>query len=83
MNPDVILMMSRHGNDPAVDIVNQTHFKFTNAVKNNRVYSFDGTYLLGMNPRTPKAVIEVAKKLYPEINLPSGYSLAALNKASK
>jgi iron complex transport system substrate-binding protein len=76
-------MMSRHGNDPAIDIVNQTHFKFTNAVKNNRVYSFDGTYLLGMNPRTPKAVIEVAKKLYPEINLPSGYSLAALNKASK
>ncbi len=83
MNPDVILMMSRHGNDPTVDIVNQTHFKFTNAVKNNRVYSFDGTYLLGMNPRTPKAVIEVAKQLYPEVNLPSGYSLAALNKASK
>ncbi len=83
MNPDVILMMSRHGNDPSVDIANQSHFKFTNAVKNNRVYSFDGTYLLGMNPRTPKAVIEVAKKLYPEINLPNGYSLAALNKASK
>lgn len=83
MNPDIILMMSRHGNDPTVDIVNQTHFKFTNAVKNKRVYSFDGTYLLGMNPRTPKAVIEVAKQLYPEVNLPSGYSLVAINTASK
>jgi len=83
MNPDVILMMSRHGDDPVVDITNQTHFKFTNAVKNKRVYSFDGTYLLGMNPRTPKAVIEVAKQLYPEVNLPSGYSLAAINTASK
>lgn len=83
MNPDIILMMSRHGNDPAVDIVNQTHFKFTNAVKNNRVYSFDGTYLLGMNPRTPKAVIEVAQKLYPDVNLPKGYLLAAVNNPAK
>ncbi len=79
MNPDVILMMSRHGNDPTVDIANQTHFKFTNAVKYQRIYSFDGTYLLGMNPRTPKAVIEVAKKLYPEVNLPNGNSLVAIN----
>tara|TARA_B100000809_G_scaffold99996_1_gene98578 strand:+ start:5815 stop:6723 length:909 start_codon:yes stop_codon:yes gene_type:complete len=83
MNPDVILMMSRHGNDPTVNIANQIHFKFTNAVKNQRVYSYDGTYLLGMNPRTPKAVIEVAKQLYPEVNLPSDYSLAAINMASK
>lgn len=78
MNPDVILMMSRHGDEAMANIAKQGHFKFTNAVKNQRLYSFDGSYLLGMNPRTPKAVIELAKKLYPEVKLPSGYPWSAL-----
>jgi iron complex transport system substrate-binding protein len=83
MNPDVILIMSRHGNDAMVEIAKQGHFKFTNAVKNKRVYSFDGTYLLGMNPRTPKAVIGLATKLYPEVKLPSGYVMTDMSKASE
>ncbi len=83
MNPDVILIMSRHGNDAMVEIAKQGHFKFTDAVKNKRVYSFDGTYLLGMNPRTPKAVIGLATKLYPEVKLPSGYLMTELPEAGE
>ena len=83
MNPDVILMMSRHGDELMNSIAKQGHFKFTNAVKNQRVYSFDGTYLLGMNPRTPKAVIELAQKLYPEVELPSGYPWSSLTNTGE
>ncbi|WP_166112751.1 ABC transporter substrate-binding protein [Pseudoalteromonas sp. Z9A5] len=72
-NPDVIITMGRHGDDPLTNITKLDHFKFSNAAKNKQVYSFDGSYLLGMGPRTPQAVVELASVLHPKAKLPAGY----------
>lgn len=72
-NPDAIITMGRHGDDPLTDIAKLAHFKFSNAAKNKQVYSFDGSYLLGMGPRTPQAVVELASVLHPSTQLPTGY----------
>lgn len=77
MNPDVIISMGRHGDDKTVDLTQITHFKFSNAVKNNQVHVVDGGYLLGMGPRTPQAVVELATTLHPNVPLPAGYRLRA------
>lgn len=73
LNPDVIITMGRHGDDPLVKLEKFAHFKFSNAVKNGQVHSFDGSYLLGMGPRTPQAVVELAHTFHPQAKLPAGY----------
>lgn len=73
LNPDVIITMGRHGDDPQLKLAKLAHFKFSNAVKNGQVHSFDGSYLLGMGPRTPQAVVELAHTLHPQAQLPQGY----------
>ena len=81
LNPDVIITMGRHGDDPLPKIEKLAHFKYSNAVKNGQVYSFDGSYLLGMGPRTPQAVVELAHTFYPQAQLPSGYQFRFLQTA--
>lgn len=74
LNPDVIVTMSKHSNEALLPQIKKlTHFKYSNAVKNKQVYSFDGSYLLGMGPRTPQAVVELAKTLHPNKQLPTDY----------
>lgn len=73
LNPDVIITMGRHGDDPIIKLEKLAHFKFSNAVKNGQVHSFDGSYLLGMGPRTPQAAVELAHTFHPEAQLPQGY----------
>lgn len=81
MNPDVIISMGRHGDQKATDLSQVPHFKFSNAVKNNRVLLIDGTYLLGMGPRTPQAVVELATLLHPNTTLPNDYRFRAAQSA--
>ncbi|MFY8351081.1 heme/hemin ABC transporter substrate-binding protein [Pseudoalteromonas sp. SSM20] len=83
MSPDFIIAMGRHGQDKVADLASIPHFKFSNAVKNNQVLIFDGSYLLGMGPRTPQAVTELASKLHPNAQLPYGYQFSALQSAPK
>lgn len=73
LNPDAIITMGRHGDTPMENVSKLAHFKFSNAVKNKQVYSFDGSYLLGMGPRTPQAVVELASVLHPNAKLPTTY----------
>ncbi|NMR26175.1 ABC transporter substrate-binding protein [Pseudoalteromonas sp. NEC-BIFX-2020_015] len=81
INPDIIITMGRHGDDPLPKIEKLAHFKYTNAVKNGQVHSFDGSYLLGMGPRTPQAVVELAHTFHPKTRLPSGYNYQFLQTA--
>ncbi|AIY67451.1 heme/hemin ABC transporter substrate-binding protein [Pseudoalteromonas piratica] len=83
MNPDFIIAMGRHGQDKVADLASIPHFKFSNAVKKNQVLIFDGSYLLGMGPRTPQAVAELASKLHPNAKLPNDYQFSALQSATK
>ncbi len=82
INPDVIITMGRHGDDPLVKLEKLAHFKFSNAVKNGQVHSFDGSYLLGMGPRTPQALVELAHTFHPDTQLPSGYKYRYASSAS-
>lgn len=76
LNPDVILMMGTHGGNNTEKLAKLPHFQFSNAVKNQRVYTFDGGYLLGMGPRTPQAVVELASLFYLNGQLPQGYQFS-------
>lgn len=67
MNPDVIISMGStgsHMNSATSKLAKLPHFKYTNAVKNQRIYEFDGSALLGMSPRTIASVIELANALH-------------------
>ncbi|MBQ4860547.1 ABC transporter substrate-binding protein [Pseudoalteromonas sp. MMG013] len=77
MNPDIIVTMGRHGANKSIDVSKITHFKYSNAVKNKQVFTFDGSYLLGMSPRTPQAVVELAKAIHANVTYPAGYQLRA------
>lgn len=73
INPDVIITMGRHGQDQLAKVEQLPHFKFSNAVKNKQIFTIDGTYLLGMGPRSPQAVVELATWLHPDAKLPENY----------
>jgi len=75
LNPEVILTMGARGTANAEKVKNMPHFKHSIAVKNNQVFSLDGGYLLGMGPRTPQAVVEVAMIFHSQAKLPEHYSL--------
>lgn len=75
LNPDVIITMGRAGQHNTDKLAELPHFRFSNAVKNNRVFVVNGSFLLGMGPTTPKAVIDLATKLHPQASLPHQYDL--------
>ncbi|GEA11228.1 hemin ABC transporter substrate-binding protein [Alteromonas sp. KUL49] len=75
LNPDVIITMGRAGQHNTDKLAELPHFRFSNAVKNNRVFVVNGSFLLGMGPTTPKAVIDLATKLHPQASLPRHYAL--------
>lgn len=75
LNPDVIITMGRAGQHNTDNLAELPHFRFSNAVKNNRVYVVNGSFLLGMGPTTPKAVIDLATKLHPQASFPRQYDL--------
>ena len=75
MNPDIIITMGRHGAERVDMLKELPHFKYSNAIKNNRVHVINGSYLLGMGPRTPQAVVELANIFHPDIALPALYEL--------
>lgn len=66
--PDVILMMSRHGKSGKSEIIDslKSHpvLKLTPAVKNNKIITMDGMYLLGFGPRTGLAMQDLAEQVY-------------------
>lgn len=66
MAPDVILGMARHSEDEKIDLTKLSHFAMSPAVQNNRVFLFEGSYLLGMGPRTPTAVVELIEAIHPQ-----------------
>ena len=76
LNPDVIIMMGHQGKNNTQELAKLPHFQFSNAVKNQRVHTFDGGYLLGMGPRTPQAVVELASLLHRNGQLPAGYQFS-------
>ena len=76
LNPDVIIMMGHQGKNNTQELAKLPHFQFSNAVKNQRVHTFDGGYLLGMGPRTPQAVVELATVLHLKGQLPAGYQFS-------
>ena len=83
INPDVIITMGRHGKSQSLDVAKIPHFKYSNAVKNNKVLTFNGSYLLGMSPRTPQAVTELAKAIHSGVSYPNHYRLRAAQTSDK
>ena len=81
LNPDVIISMGIGANDqqPSAEILSV--FKYSNAIKNGRIYNFDALYLLSMGPRTPQAAVELAHAFYPKTRLPDGYQYRFLKLA--
>jgi|OM-RGC.v1.006530752 iron complex transport system substrate-binding protein len=76
LNPDIIVMMGNHGSNNSDNLAKLPHFQFSNAIKNQQVFTFDGAYLLGMGPRTPQAVVELASLFYLNGQLPQGYQFS-------
>lgn len=63
-NPDVILMMERHGDgNAASDILANAAIAQTPAGQNKRLIRMNGLYLLGFGPRTASAVRELSDDL--------------------
>ncbi|MGH1486524.1 MAG: heme/hemin ABC transporter substrate-binding protein [Cellvibrionaceae bacterium] len=80
LNPDVIVVMNR-GDNILTELKNLPHFKYSNAVKHNAVFTIDGNYLLGFGPRTPQAIVELGTMIHPNFPLPEGYKLRYPNNA--
>jgi len=65
-NPDVILMMDSGiqsvGGEEGV--LKSPGVELTNAAKNSRIYSMEGTYLIGFSPRLGSAVLDLMQLLH-------------------
>ncbi|MFO7846273.1 MAG: ABC transporter substrate-binding protein [Balneolaceae bacterium] len=69
-NPDVILMMES-GIDSVggeTGVLRAPGINLTNAGKNERIHSMEGTYLLGFSPRMGRAVLDLMNLLHPELD---------------
>lgn len=67
LQPDVILMMRRNGEDvDAESILSKPGFALTPAAQHKRLITMDGMLLLGFGPRLGVAVKQLAQQLYPE-----------------
>lgn len=66
--PEVIIMMARHDDNGKQALLKrlQEHpvLKLTPAVKNNKVITMNGSYLLGYGPRIGLALQELAEQVY-------------------
>lgn len=71
VNPDVILMMDSGlqslGGEQG--ILDAPGIELTDAAKNQRIYSMDGSYLLGFGPRLGQAVLDLMEFLHPEVEI--------------
>ncbi|MDK9683253.1 heme/hemin ABC transporter substrate-binding protein [Pseudoalteromonas shioyasakiensis] len=83
LQPDIIFTMDHNNQHVLPEISQLAHFKHAKAVKNKRVYSFNAAYLLGMGPRTPQAVVELAKTFHPNAPLPTGYQFQFKRSATE
>jgi iron complex transport system substrate-binding protein len=72
--PDVLLLPSHAVAEPGrLDaILSEPALAATPAVRNQRVVVIDSLLLLGFGPRTPQAVLELARALHPDVALPDG-----------
>lgn len=68
-NPDIILIMgNRLKDDSAVERIKQMPgISLTNAAQQDRLFVYDGTYLIGFGPRTGDAVLELVKLFHPDL----------------
>lgn len=66
-NPDVILMMNSgiESVGGINGVLRAPGVSLTNAAKNDRIYSMDGSYLLGFGPRMGQAVLDLMEHLHP------------------
>ncbi|MEG6509894.1 ABC transporter substrate-binding protein [Methyloligella sp. 2.7D] len=66
--PDAIVTMSNAGAETGLDRVRSVKgMDTTPAVKNGRVITMDGLYLLGFGPRAGQAARDLMNKLYPNL----------------
>ncbi len=83
LNPDVIVVMNRGTQDVLDQLQKLPHFKTSHAMKNQHVYTIDGSYLLGFGPRTPQAIVELGTMIHDHFPLPEGYTFRYDNQAGK
>lgn len=66
-NPDVVLMMNNSGaGDFSEQLKSNPALASTPALTNGKVIQIDGALLLGFGPRTPAAILELARSIYGE-----------------
>lgn len=68
-NPEVILMMNRHGSESSQSesLFNHPAIAPTTAGKHRRIIKMDGSFLLGFGPRSAAAALELARNLYGDL----------------
>ncbi len=71
--PDVILVVSRAGDDALADPLSVPALAATPAGRAGAVIRMDAGYLLGFGPRTPAAVRDLAARLYPDRGLEAAH----------
>lgn len=66
--PDIVLMMRQHAEQigGSKEVLARPEIAMTPAGQKGRVVTMDGMKLLGFGPRTPEAVIELARLLHPD-----------------
>jgi len=68
--PDAILVMQRGEHALSADTVfSQPALAMTPAAEHMNLISMDGLYLLGFGPRTARAARDLARRLYPNIDV--------------
>lgn len=66
--PEVVLVMSNAGDSTTSDanVLGNPGIAQTPAGQNKALIRMDGSYLLGFGPRTPRALLDLVHRLYPE-----------------
>lgn len=74
-NPDVILMMNSgiQSIGGKEGVLQTPGISLTDAVKNDRIYSMDGIYLLNFGPRVGQAALDLMAKFHPGIELTENF----------
>jgi iron complex transport system substrate-binding protein len=68
--PDAVLVMQRGEHALSADVVfSEPGLAMTAAAENNNLVSMEGLYLLGFGPRTARAARDLARRLYPNIDV--------------
>ncbi|PWN07673.1 heme/hemin ABC transporter substrate-binding protein [Rhodohalobacter mucosus] len=70
-NPDVILMMNSGVESVGGEqgVLRAPGISLTSAGENRRIYSMEGTYLLGFGPRLGQAVLDLMSKIHPQAEI--------------